>query len=136
MQHESFLTMRKTKNIFTKFTAILLASIFLSGLMVSSPSYAIDKSAWLKQLGKRIGSKTIYPKSAIRKGIEGRAKVKITIDRQGTIVAFDIIEQTGEPILDKVIEKSIGRISPLPAPPAELTDAELIFNLPLVWRLQ
>lgn len=128
--------MRKKQNIFTKFTAVMLASIFLSGLMVSSPSYAVDKSDWLKKIGKRIGSKTIYPKSAIRKGIEGKAKVKITIDRQGTIVAFDVIEQTGEAILDKVIEKSIKRISPLPSPPAELTDAELVFNLPLVWRLQ
>lgn len=128
--------MRKKQNIFTKFTAVMLASIFFSGLMVSSPSYAVDKSSWIKKIGKRIGAKTIYPKSAIRKGIEGRAKVKITIDRQGTIVAFDVIEQTGEAILDKVIEKSISRISPLPAPPAELTDAELVFNLPLVWRLE
>ena len=128
--------MTMTRINFTKFAALLVGGFFLSSLMVSMPSHAVDKAAWVKQIGKRIGSKTIYPKSAIRKGIEGRAKVRITIDRTGVITAFDVVEPTGEAILDKVIEKSIKRISPLPSPPAELSDKELSFNLPLVWRLQ
>lgn len=128
--------MTKSRKNLTKFLAMTIASIFLSSLIVSVPSAAADKSAWIKKIGQRIGSKMIYPKSAIRKGIEGKAKVRITIDRTGAITKFDVIEQSGEAILDKVIEKSITRISPLPAPPADLKDSELMFNLPLVWRLQ
>lgn len=128
--------MTKSRKNLTKFLAMTIASIFISSLMVSVPSAAADKASWIKEIGKRIGSKMIYPKSAIRKGIEGKAKVRITIDRTGAITNFDIIEQSGEALLDKVIEKSITRISPLPAPPADLKDSELKFNLPLVWRLQ
>lgn len=113
----------------------LLTALVAASFTFTAPSYADDLSDWRSKLGKRIGSKMIYPKSAIRKGITGKAKVKITIDRSGEITNFEILEKTGQKALDKVIEKSITRMNPLPAPPASLADSRLSFIIPLNWSL-
>lgn len=110
----------------------LLISVFLMGGFISSAN-AIDIKTWQKKIGKLVAKKQVYPRSAMRKELEGRAKVQIVIDRTGKITSFAITQSTGHAVLDKAVPKLIKRIDPLPAPPETFTDSQLSFTLPLSW---
>lgn len=112
---------------------LVFAGVFL---MTSAPAYADDVKAWQKQIVKKIVKSHIYPRSAIAREIEGRARVSVTIDRSGAITNFEVVEPTGKSQLDKVIPKMMDKMNPLPAPPESLPDANLTFTIPIAWRLQ
>lgn len=95
-----------------------------------------DVKGWQKQIIKKIVKSHIYPRAAIAREIEGRAKVSVTIDRTGKILAFEVLEPTGKSQLDKVIPKMMEKMDPLPAPPDDLPDSNLTFTIPISWRLQ
>ncbi|WP_374764773.1 energy transducer TonB [Yunchengibacter salinarum] len=91
---------------------------------------------WQKALVKTITEKHVYPRSALRRELEGSARVRVTIDRSGTITGYEIVKPTGEPVFDKLIPRLMDSFSPLPAPPDSLSDNNLTFVLPLSWNLQ
>ncbi len=114
----------------------IIASIFSLPFMMTQTASASDISVWQKKIGKLVAKKQVYPRAAMRKELEGRARVKISIDRSGEIKNFEIMEKTGHAILDKEVPKLMARLNPLPTPPASLSDSQLSFILPLSWRLQ
>ena len=115
----------------------LVLALLLTGAMfaVVSPAHA-DVKVWQKSIVKKMRKSFIYPRSAIAREIEGRARVKVTIDRTGAITNYEIVEPSGKSQLDKVIPKIMTKLNPLPSPPAELPDANLSFTIPIAWRLQ
>ena len=102
----------------------------------STVAQANDIKKWQTKIVKLVAKKQVYPRSAMRKELEGRAKVRVSIDRTGAIVGHEIVQATGLPVFDKEIPKLIKRINPLPAPPASLTDGQLSFVLPLSWAIR
>ncbi len=110
---------------------------FLSvSVLAAIPAYAGDVGSWQKAVVKKIGKEYIYPRSAVQREIEGAAKVRVTIDRGGAILNYEVSEPTGENVLDEVIPKIIKKLDPLPAPPSSLPDENLTFVIPFTWRLQ
>lgn len=112
---------------------VMLAGLALAGIR---PAAAADLSSWKRQIAMVIAKKQVYPRSALMREIEGSAKVKVTVDASGKIVNYEIVEPTGEAVLDREIPRLIERIDPLPAPPADANADELTFIIPLAWRLQ
>lgn len=115
------------------FVALLCAGAFVA---TAAPAYADELKDWQKEIIKKIVKSHIYPRSAIAREIEGRAKVSVTIDRSGKITGYEVVEPTGESQLDNIIPKMMEKMDPLPAPPASLSDANLTFTIPIAWRLQ
>ncbi len=113
----------------------LVCFVFVGMMSLSTPSFADDLSMWRKALGRKVGARLVYPKSAIRKRIQGRAIISITVDRQGQIQGYEIVTLSGKAALDKVIEKSVKRFNPLPKPPASVDDSKLTFKVALDWAL-
>ncbi len=103
--------------------------------MLAAPVHA-DVKDWQKKIVKKIVKSHIYPRAAIAREIEGRARVRVTIDRSGKILTFDVTEPTGKSQLDKVIPKMMKKMDPLPAPPDDVPDSNLTFTIPISWRLQ
>ncbi|SRR5690606_14172363 len=97
---------------------------------------ADEIAAWQKSVVSVIAQKQVYPRAAMSQEIEGRARVKVTIDRSGNITGYEMIEGTGHELLDAEVIRLKDRINPLPKPPASLSDANLTFVLPLSWVLQ
>lgn len=125
--------------IVTKLLRSFVMMLAVSAIFVSAgatESKADDIRNWQTKIVKLVAKKQVYPRAAMRKEIEGRAKVKITIDRSGEIVAHELKQSTGHDVLDKEVPKLIKRISPLPTPPEQLADAQLTFVLPLSWVIQ
>ncbi|VAV88152.1 hypothetical protein MNBD_ALPHA02-1673 [hydrothermal vent metagenome] len=116
-------------------TAMVVLSFGLVGVTGTAHA-ASDIRKWQTKIVKLVAKKQVYPRSAMRKELEGRAKVRVSIDRTGAIVAHEIITPTGLAVFDKEIPKLIKRINPLPKPPASLTDNQLSFVLPLSWVIR
>ena len=127
----SLVSMRIRKTI-----AAITVAVMASVSMASSPVFADDIKDWRRKVVKKIAKKHIYPRSAISREIEGKARVKVTLGRDGVITNFEIVQSSGQAILDKAIPKMMKKLTPLPAPPDSLPDANLTFVIPITWRLQ
>lgn len=118
----------------TALAASLVAAVSIAG--ISNSVQADDIKDWRVSVVKQIAKKHIYPRSAISREIEGKARVRVTLARTGEITNFEILEPTGQSILDKTIPKMMDKLNPLPAPPSSLPDDKLSFVIPITWRLQ
>ena len=116
--------------------AAVAVAMVSGAISVATPAIADPVKSWQKKVVTLVGKKQVYPRSAIMKEIEGQAKVKVSIDRSGSLQGFEMVEATGHDVLDKEVDKLMKRINPLPAPPEELPDNKLTFVLPLSWVLQ
>jgi len=122
---------------YLKKTIVLLAlAAFAAPAMITEPVVADEVKDWRVSMAKKIAKKHIYPRSAISREIEGKARVKVTLGRDGSIANFEIVQPSGQSILDKAIPKMMKRLNPMPAPPASLPDEKLTFVIPITWRLQ
>ncbi|PCI63465.1 MAG: hypothetical protein COB37_05040 [Kordiimonadales bacterium] len=111
--------------------------VMFSGFVaLSSAAAAADEvKDWYRAVAVKVAKKHVYPRSALSREIEGRALVHITVDRTGKIVTYEITKPTGQSVLDKAIPKMIRRISPLPKPPASITESQLQFVIPISWSM-
>ena len=114
---------------FSSMTAVFITAVTL---MATTPTYAEDMTSWTSAVVQKIAKKQTYPRSALSREIEGRAKVRITVDADGTITSHEVVEATGQKVLDREIPKLVDRLNPLPAVPnGEVTT----LVLPLNWSL-
>jgi protein TonB len=97
------------------------------------PAEASDMKTWKRAVAKKVAKKQKYPRSALAREIEGKARVRLHVAADGAITSHEIVEETGESVLDKEIPKLVNRLNPLPALPEGKT--EMSFVLPLNWRL-
>jgi len=114
-------------------SAVAALSVGMGGF--SAHAEAGELKSWQKKIIHMVAKKQVYPRSAIRKELEGRAKVRVNIDRTGAILSHEVLTPTGQAIFDKEIPKLMKRINPLPAPPESITDVHLSFVLPLSWMM-
>ncbi|PCI63464.1 MAG: hypothetical protein COB37_05035 [Kordiimonadales bacterium] len=115
----------------------ILAAFVATVFTVSMPSSAApdDVRKWYTKIAKKIAKKHVYPRSAISREIEGKAKVMLIVSRDGEITSFEIQQSSGAAILDKAIPKMIKRLNPLPKPPEGVPDSKLTLVVPITWRL-
>lgn len=107
------------------------AAICLS--TASVPAQANDMKKWQIEVVKSVAKNQRYPRSAIAREIEGKAKVRLVVAADGSITSHEIVEATGESVLDSEIPKLVEKLNPLPALPGGQT--EMSFVLPLSWTL-
>ena len=115
-----------------KIFAVAIALTFAIGTATTSAS-ASDMNSWKRAVAKKVAKKQRYPRAALAREIEGKAKVRLVIAADGSIASHEVVEETGQAVLDKEIGKLVKRLNPLPALPEDRT--ELSFVLPLSWTL-
>jgi len=84
---------------------------------------------WQRLLIAQLQRHKRYPPAA--KGEQGVARLAFSIDRRGNLRASRIIQSSGSSILDEETLALIKRAAPFPAPPDDLTDAQLSFIVPI-----
>jgi protein TonB len=84
---------------------------------------------WHKALAARLARYNRYP--AQGNSAEGLVSVAFTIDRKGKVVSSRIEKTSGSTVLDAEALALLTRAAPFPAPPPEVTDAELTFVVPV-----
>ena len=96
----------------------------------SPPASASSAAAsWQQSLVARFARLQRYPPKA--RGVQGVVSLAFTIDRHGNVTSSRIVKSSGSALLDAEALDLIKRAAPLPAPPPEVSDADLTFVLPI-----
>ena len=107
----------------------LLAVTGLIGLAVAGPAGAADPG-WNRKVAQLIGANYAYPRSAVLRGEQGSARVKIAFSGAGKILSVDLVKSTGSAILDREALRIPRKVVSYPAPGS---NTDII--LPIVWRI-
>jgi TonB family protein len=86
---------------------------------------------WHALLSARLERGKLYPTEARARKETGVATLSFTVDRQGNVGNVSITKSSGSAILDKETLLLAVRLSPLPAPPAEVTGALIPISVPV-----
>lgn len=77
---------------------------------------------WDSQVLAHLERHRRYPASAQRRGLEGVARVRFKMDRQGRVLWSRLETSSGHAELDRAAVETPRRAQPLPAIPANLPD--------------
>ena len=77
-----------------------------------------------------------YPRSAIRRGWEGRVELAVPIDTQGQIGMVRILQSSGHSLLDQAAIQSIEGLARLPEADILLDQQPVEITIPVIYRLE
>ena len=93
-------------------------------------SYEQEISLWIKQ-------HKVYPEALRNQGLEGKAVIRIRINRGGDILYSAIDTSSGNSAIDEAVLAMVKKSSPLPAVPDDYPEAsQLEFLIPASFTLQ
>ncbi|MBL4589349.1 MAG: energy transducer TonB [Alphaproteobacteria bacterium] len=88
---------------------------------------------YIQTLSRHINAYKYYPKSALRRQIEGLVTLSFKIDPQGTPYDMSFVTHSGHSILDNAAQQTLRRASPLPLPKNAPSRA---FNIPIRYSIR
>ncbi len=109
----------------------LLAVTGLMGLSATGPARAVDP-VWQRKVAQLISANYAYPRSAVLRGEQGSAKVKVAFSGAGKVLSVDLVKSTGSAILDREAVRIPRKVASYPAPPTG-SNTDVIF--PITWRI-
>jgi periplasmic protein TonB len=93
-------------------------------------------SSWETSLVKHLEQFKRYPSGAQAQGAEGVVMLSFSVDRDGHVLAHQIVQSSGHPELDAEVMAMIERAQPLPPFPPDMTDAKLDLTVPIRFSLK
>lgn len=115
----------------------LVKTVCLStALLAAGPAFAETTPTlqnWAEKARMEFAAKQRYPRRALEAGAEGTVKVRVRVSRDGAVGGFEIIERSGNAVLDAEAIDLIARVDPLPSLPGVSEDYS--FVVPLQFRL-
>jgi protein TonB len=105
---------------------------------INAVSARSDPSAWYKndwrKKVERVGNQN-YPDAARRQGIYGSLRLLVTIKRDGSLVSMQIIESSGQPILDQAAQRIVRLAAPFAPFSGELAEYDRL-EIVRTWRFE
>lgn len=98
-------------------------------------SHAV-RTGYGSQLVSWINRFKLYPSLARRRGIEGDAKVRLVIQRSGTLLSSSLFVASGSALLDEGALAMVKAASPFPPVPTGLAGEHFEFEVPISFRLR
>lgn len=80
-------------------------------------AYAAYMRGWVDRI-ERVGNLN-YPDEARRREMHGELELTVTLNRDGSIQAIDVIHSSGQPLLDKAAERIVQLAAPFPPLPEQ-----------------
>jgi len=77
-----------------------------------------------------------YPKSARKRHEQGTSFLRFRMDRNGTVLSYALARSSGYETLDEEVLEMIARAQPLPALPAEMSEAVVEIVVPVQFTLR
>ena len=77
--------------------------------------YAAYMRGWVDRI-ERVGNLN-YPEAARQRNLHGELELTVTLNRDGSIRAIDVIRSSGQPLLDKAAERIVRLAAPFPQLP-------------------
>lgn len=96
---------------------------------------AAAQATWRSAIGRHLVIRRRYPVAARARGMQGVAKVHVTVDASGHVLGYALAQSSGYPLLDSEALALIQRSDPLPMPPPG-TAAPIGLNVPVVFAIR
>lgn len=91
---------------------------------------------WTSQLVSRLERYKRYPSEAQSRGETGVVRLAFSVDRAGGVHHARIVGSSGSSVLDRETLSLVERAAPLPAPPAELSGAQVAVVVPIRYNIR
>jgi periplasmic protein TonB len=92
--------------------------------------------SWQSALVRRLQQYKRYPSEAQSNGVEGVVMLNFSVDRNGRVLAHEIVRSSGHPELDKEVVSMIERAQPLPPFPPSMPEDKLDLTVPIRFSLR
>jgi protein TonB len=99
-----------------------------------APQAAISPG-WQSAVGAWLQSNKTYPDAARRRGEEGRATVRFTVNREGRVIDFGLLSGTGSEALDAAVDRLL-RGARLPSFPRGMPQDQVTVTLQIRYTLE
>lgn len=90
--------------------------------------------AYVGQIRKLVIKEIEYPKRAIIEKTEGLVVIKVSVDRNGSLVGVDII-QPADDLLDAAATRAVQKAAPFPKPNSDVEGTVFEAQIPIVFKL-
>lgn len=94
------------------------------------------RASWQARLVGWLERYKRYPRLAQEQRQEGTVYLRFTMDRSGRVLSSQIEKGSGYSLLDDEVAGLIQRAQPLPAPPPEISGAQITLTLPVQFFLR
>jgi TonB family protein len=91
---------------------------------------------FLNSVRRKIESKKTYPASARDSGIEGNTEVKLTILKNGQLANVEVVNSSGNEILDNAALQSVRNAAPFPVIPKLVERDSITMSIQLVFKIE
>jgi protein TonB len=91
---------------------------------------------WKSQLVARLERAKRYPSEAQSRGEQGVAQLAFSVDRSGGVHHARIVRSSGSGLLDEATLALVERAAPLPAPPSEISGAQIAISVPIRYNMR
>jgi protein TonB len=91
---------------------------------------------WKSQLVARLERYKRYPSEAQSRGEQGVAQLAFSVDRSGGVHHARIVRSSGSSLLDEATLALVERAAPLPAPPPEISGAQIAISVPIRYNMR
>jgi periplasmic protein TonB len=92
--------------------------------------------SWQTELVRRLEQYKRYPSDAQSRGVEGVVMLSFSVDRNGRVLAHEIVRSSGHSELDKEVVSMIERAQPLPPFPPSMPEEKLDLTVPIRFSLR
>ena len=92
--------------------------------------------SWQTVLVKHLQQFKRYPSEAQERGEEGVVLLSFSVDRDGRVLARQVLHSSGYPVLDDEVMSMIERAQPLPPFPASMPEPKLDLTVPIRFSLR
>ncbi|WP_374764547.1 energy transducer TonB [Yunchengibacter salinarum] len=126
-----------------RFVKTAIATLSLAGMTATTAFAGADHGAeatkarlggWLKDAAQAVDSVMTYPVMAQRRGAEGEASFRVTIDRSGDVVTHEALPSNAD-IQIRAAARRVLEKADFPVLPASYGKGELSFQLNLTYAM-
>jgi protein TonB len=93
-------------------------------------------NSWHSRIVGLIERNKAYPPAAQARGETGVVQLAFSIDRQGRVLASQVVRSSGHATLDQETLATVRRAQPFPPPPADLPGAKFDFTVPVRFNIR
>lgn len=93
--------------------------------------YAAYMRGWVDRV-ERIGNLN-YPNEARRRGLHGDVLLTVTLNRDGSVKGIEVVQSSGQPLLDAAAERIVRLAAPFPSLPADKERIDEL-NITRTWQ--
>ena len=119
------------------FNKLISVAALAGGLAMTSGAHAGSAGelySWSKAAGQNVSEAMSYPQLAVRRGEEGTASFKVTVDREGNVLDADLVDRHRSSLINGAAKRAVAKVD-FPSLPNDYKSDTLTFSLNMNYTL-